>query len=845
MIQNEKIRPQTPVGTHRLDSPVFRTIARDLLRAGTSVCFEAKGLSMLPAIQDGDVLHVAPVSAGQLRCGEILLVEGEGSTEDGGKLWAHRLIAKDIRGDRFVTQGDASQEPDAPVSAHQILGRVIAKESVMQRVIVKAVETKESTMNGIGGLDKQGNVQRVELHGMRARAGRRMTQARNIAAGWVKTALGMRATGAALLLLGLFAVPASAQVVLDSSGFGGGRVLTGGTATYIHTVGAGTNRTLVVGVAMNIGADAGTKTAKAASVTYGSQAMTFLSGNNDAALTRRVELWFLLAPATGANTVTVTLNAFAGGGTVGVGAGSESFTGADQTDPVRVPVFKSGAAATFSVLAVPSTAKEFVYAVEAVGRDWDQNLPAFPSITKQCFGQSNILRTDPPDVSAAGYTSAGAPSVPIPLTFSLAAGAAPSTNWAAAGVSIHPANADMGVTVAANGAIYTGGQVTYSVTLRNNGWSDAANVVLSFPLALGETFVSATAPCTQAAGTVTCNEGTIASAASTTETIKATIAAAGNYTTTVTVSSSSTTDLYTSNNTFTITVPVQTVACATPGLDGTPGAPLTGVVNTYYPGTASAAAGATSITVGASTGFAATIGIGDLLLVMQMQDAAINTTNGSTYGDGSGAGSGSSNLNAAGAYEYVKANSAVPVGGGTATIIGAGAGGGLIYSYTNAAASNTQGQRRFQVIRVPQYVAATVGAALTALAWNGTTGGVLAIDVENTLTLAGQTIDVSGLGFRGGAGMDLTGVTAGSANTDFQFAAPAAYTGVATNGWHGSKGEGIAGTPAFVQSGGTFLATGSKYPSGAAADGSMGRGAPGNAGGGGTDAESGAGNSNN
>jgi len=57
-------------------------------------------------------------------------------------------------------------------------------------------------------------------------------------------------------------------------------------------------------------------------------------------------------------------------------------------------------------------------------------------------------------------------------------------------------------------------------------------VSLSFPLAAGETFVSATAPCTQAAGTVTCNEGTIASAFGTTITIKATVAAAGNYTTT-------------------------------------------------------------------------------------------------------------------------------------------------------------------------------------------------------------------------------------------------------------------------------------------------------------------------
>src|SRR5258706_3300811 len=98
MVQNEKIRPQALAQTLRLNSPLVRAIARDLLRTGTSVCFEARGLSMLPAIQDGDVLHIAPVSARRLRCGEIVLVEadGDGNRVDGTKLWAHRLISKDV-----------------------------------------------------------------------------------------------------------------------------------------------------------------------------------------------------------------------------------------------------------------------------------------------------------------------------------------------------------------------------------------------------------------------------------------------------------------------------------------------------------------------------------------------------------------------------------------------------------------------------------------------------------------------------------------------------------------------------------------------------------------------------
>src|SRR5215469_638886 len=65
--------------------------------------------------------------------------------------------------------------------------------------------------------------------------------------------------------------------------------------------------------------------------------------------------------------------------------------------------------------------------------------------------------------------------------------------------------------------------------------------------------------------------------------------------------------------------------CATPGKNGA-GGTLTGVVNAYYPGTANAAAGAISITVGParSNGAQTNITAGDLLLVIQMQGADIN-----------------------------------------------------------------------------------------------------------------------------------------------------------------------------------------------------------------------------
>src|SRR5690349_20182446 len=64
-----------------------------------------------------------------------------------------------------------------------------------------------------------------------------------------------------------------------------------------------------------------------------------------------------------------------------------------------------------------------------------------------------------------------------------------------------------------------------------------------------------------------------------------------------------------------------------------------GTLNVYWPATASAAAGAKSITVGTSVG-THTIAKGDLLLVIQMQGAKITTTNSSAYGSNGTTGSG-------------------------------------------------------------------------------------------------------------------------------------------------------------------------------------------------------------
>jgi Peptidase family C25 len=262
--------------------------------------------------------------------------------------------------------------------------------------------------------------------------------------------------------------------------------------------------------------------------------------------------------------------------------------------------------------------------------------------------------------------------------------------------------------------------------------------------------------------------------------------------------------------------------------DSLPTGNLAGVINTYYPGVGTAAAGATVVNVdtaairGAST--TANIVAGDMLLVIQMQDADFNSDNDSDYGDGAGgtyAGAGFTAINDTGRYEYVVAQSMT---GAAITIRGAGAGNGLLNAYQTAARDDDGGtrtpQRTFQVVRVSRRATATMTSTLTASAWDGRTGGILAFDVAGALALNSATVSVVGLGFRGGIGQSLAGDGAAAA-TDYRL--PDAENA------HGRKAEGFACTPSSL--------TG--VPGALGTDGCIrgdrARGAPGNGGGGGTD----------
>ncbi len=147
---------------------------------------------------------------------------------------------------------------------------------------------------------------------------------------------------------------------------------------------------------------------------------------------------------------------------------------------------------------------------------------------------------------------------------------------------------------------------------------------------------------------------------------------------------------------------------------------LNGIINHYTP-VLGFGCDSSTLQVGMLTGFAA----GDKVLLLQMQVPQVDLSNTPNFGT-------VLNTVCIGNYEFNRIQS---ISGSTIQLQFA-----LTRSYDLSG--------KVQLVRVPEYDSATV-CNITCLPWNGSIGGVLALDVKNQLTMNGN-IDVSGRGFRGG-----------------------------------------------------------------------------------------------
>jgi len=181
---------------------------------------------------------------------------------------------------------------------------------------------------------------------------------------------------------------------------------------------------------------------------------------------------------------------------------------------------------------------------------------------------------------------------------------------------------------------------------------------------------------------------------------------------------------------------------------------ISGIINSYAKVTTidycSRAIGVTS-----TAGFS----IGDRAIIIQMKGAEIDTTNSPDFGT-------VTRYNEAGNFEFVTIES-ISTNSFRLKYL-------LVQDY------NPEGA--VQLVRVPRYITAWVqGAALTAPAWDGSTGGVLAFEASGAVDIL-SSIDMSGKGFRGGE------LNTGSI---IQNNVPEYYSTLSSNRG-GGKGESIA-----------------------------------------------------
>jgi len=105
----------------------FARVVTDLvaaLPADGRLRFRADGGSMRPTIRSGEMITVGGVDPRTIAIGDILLVRVA------DRVLAHRVIVRAGRADDLwiLLQGDAMSAADAPVSAADIIGRVLAVE---------------------------------------------------------------------------------------------------------------------------------------------------------------------------------------------------------------------------------------------------------------------------------------------------------------------------------------------------------------------------------------------------------------------------------------------------------------------------------------------------------------------------------------------------------------------------------------------------------------------------------------------------------------------------------------------------------------------------------------------
>ena len=114
-----------------LETPDFLEQARQLLSRSLPVEMRMSGTSMSPAIEDGDIITIEPITDEPVKQGDIVLYHSRFDTAV-----IHRVIRLERASSErcVITRGDRASHNDTPVPLHRVLGRVRRVERAGERI---------------------------------------------------------------------------------------------------------------------------------------------------------------------------------------------------------------------------------------------------------------------------------------------------------------------------------------------------------------------------------------------------------------------------------------------------------------------------------------------------------------------------------------------------------------------------------------------------------------------------------------------------------------------------------------------------------------------------------------
>ncbi len=391
--------------------------------------------SMAPTIRRGDVVAVDP-GVDSIGKGTVVLFDDPASS---GTL-LHRVRSIDSEG-RLLTKGDANRLPDStPVDPEQVIGSARLLVPLVGMPVTWAREADwlpVSVFVGVALVVLWCSRWALEpvYNSWPAAAVPRQRQRISFTRRWIPILTLLIAFGALATFVSTSVANFSGQTASGgnrfraAADFGGGGgscgvasvstgTTIGSTLTISHTTAAGSDRLMVVGVSIN-----NDDFETVLGITYNGAAFTFV-GQETNADDARVEIWYLVAPATGTHDAVITFSAdltrFAVAGVI-------TFTGVDQATPLGTFASNQATSAGPATVTVPAASGDLVLGVFS-GETFDS-----VAVDPPADEQWNL--SEPVGASfeefGAGATDAGA-SPNVTISFSLGS----NDHWATGGVAL-------------------------------------------------------------------------------------------------------------------------------------------------------------------------------------------------------------------------------------------------------------------------------------------------------------------------------------------------------------------------------------------------------------------------